>query len=198
MDTKQHILQSAFILFLGKSYDAVTLNEICKVTGLSKGAFYHHYRSKEELFREVIDKFVFANLFFEKAEFDGKSTLQSTIDSFLEHLESKISKLTELTGLEFADPDHFQLILEASRSYPGFSEQIKKREQKNSAFWEHVILKAQKEGEIRGDIDPLLLNGIMLAIGSSLFRHILHQEPFSDAVNLLRRQYNQLYRLIKA
>jgi len=197
MDTKQFILQSAFVLFLNKSYDAVTLNEICAVTGLSKGAFYHHYRSKEELFREVIDKFVFSNLFFEKAEFAGQPTLKGTVDSFLEHLEMKISKLTKLTGFEFADPDHLQLILEASRSYPGFSEQMMEREKKNSAFWEQIIRQAAQDGEINEDINPAVLNEMMLAIGSSLFKHILHREPFLDAIARLRQQFTLLYRLIK-
>ncbi len=48
--TKEFILKTAFSLFLQKNYKAVTLKEIVDKTGLSKGAFYHYYTSKEKLF----------------------------------------------------------------------------------------------------------------------------------------------------
>ncbi|MDR2424627.1 MAG: TetR/AcrR family transcriptional regulator, partial [Prevotellaceae bacterium] len=58
-DTKQHILETACLLFLKKSYKEVTLKEIIRETGLSNGAFYHHFESKEQLFKEVIDTHLF-------------------------------------------------------------------------------------------------------------------------------------------
>ena len=57
--TKQQILTRAFGLFLSSSYREVTLNKLLKETGISRGAFYHHFGSKEELFAEVVDQFFF-------------------------------------------------------------------------------------------------------------------------------------------
>ena len=43
-------------MFLYNNYEAVTINSIIKAAGLAKGALYHHYISKEELFKAVVDK----------------------------------------------------------------------------------------------------------------------------------------------
>lgn len=36
-------------MFQDNGYDKVSINEICKNVGVTKGAFYHHYRSKSDL-----------------------------------------------------------------------------------------------------------------------------------------------------
>ena len=54
-DTKEHILMIAGQLFLQKSFKEVTMQEIVKETGLSKGAFYHYFTGKDELFLEVLN-----------------------------------------------------------------------------------------------------------------------------------------------
>jgi AcrR family transcriptional regulator len=56
-DSRTHILETAANLFMQKSYKEVTMKEIVDKTGLSKGAFYLHFRSKEQLFMEVTDYF---------------------------------------------------------------------------------------------------------------------------------------------
>jgi len=42
-DTKTHILMVSLKLFLQKNFKEVTMKEIVKETGLSKGAFYHYF-----------------------------------------------------------------------------------------------------------------------------------------------------------
>ena len=56
-DTKEHILETVFILFLQKSFKAVTMQEIVKQTGISKGAFYHYFTSKEQVFEEIVNQY---------------------------------------------------------------------------------------------------------------------------------------------
>jgi TetR/AcrR family transcriptional repressor of nem operon len=34
------------------------MNEIVKKSGLSKGAFYHYFKNKEELFRTTLDFYI--------------------------------------------------------------------------------------------------------------------------------------------
>lgn len=55
-DTKDLILKTAYNMFLYNNYEAVTINNIIKAAGLTKGALYHYYISKEELFKAVVDK----------------------------------------------------------------------------------------------------------------------------------------------
>ncbi|MEM5563774.1 MULTISPECIES: TetR/AcrR family transcriptional regulator [Psychroserpens] len=52
--TKQLIINKAFNLFYENGFKTTSIDKIMKETTLSKGAFYHHYKSKKELGLEVI------------------------------------------------------------------------------------------------------------------------------------------------
>jgi AcrR family transcriptional regulator len=65
MNNKKSILLTAFRMFAEQGYDGVSLNNIIKETGLTKGGVYYHFSSKEELFKEVVESFIL-NYFAEK------------------------------------------------------------------------------------------------------------------------------------
>src|SRR4051812_45471943 len=46
---RNEILDAAYKLFARHGYEATTVNAIIDALGLSKGAFYHHFESKEEV-----------------------------------------------------------------------------------------------------------------------------------------------------
>tara|TARA_R110002020_G_scaffold416254_1_gene625560 strand:- start:32 stop:634 length:603 start_codon:yes stop_codon:yes gene_type:complete len=52
--TKQHILHEAFKLFYENGFKSTSINDVMKATKMTKGAFYHHYKSKKQLGLEVI------------------------------------------------------------------------------------------------------------------------------------------------
>lgn len=54
--TVQLILDTASQLFFQKGYDKTTLQDIIDATGLSKGAIYHHFASKEAILIAVVDR----------------------------------------------------------------------------------------------------------------------------------------------
>lgn len=54
--TVQKILDTAEGLFIAKGYDHASLQDIIRATGLSKGAIYHHFASKEDIFFAVCDR----------------------------------------------------------------------------------------------------------------------------------------------
>ena len=47
--TEQAILQAAMELSRKHSFDKVSVRDICRKAGITTGAFYHHFHSKEEL-----------------------------------------------------------------------------------------------------------------------------------------------------
>lgn len=55
-ETVQKILDTAERLFIEKGYDKTSLQDIIGETGLSKGAIYHHFLSKEDIFYFVCDR----------------------------------------------------------------------------------------------------------------------------------------------
>ncbi len=53
---RQTILDAARIVFAELGYETATVRDIVRRTGLSVGAFYNYYRSKEEVFAALADE----------------------------------------------------------------------------------------------------------------------------------------------
>jgi AcrR family transcriptional regulator len=54
---RAELLDCAQRLFLTKGYERTTINDVIAATGLSKGAFYHHFRAKEDLLEAIAARF---------------------------------------------------------------------------------------------------------------------------------------------
>lgn len=52
IESKRHILDVAFALTEEKGFDSLTIQDICRTAGVSVGAFYHYFASKEALILE--------------------------------------------------------------------------------------------------------------------------------------------------
>lgn len=63
--TIQKILDTSFHLFSQKGYDKTTIQDIVNELGMSKGAIYHHFKSKEEILEALGARFYENMDFFE-------------------------------------------------------------------------------------------------------------------------------------
>jgi len=54
-ETRAKILESAVKLFSTRGYTAASMDDLCAEAGISKGAFYHHFESKQALFLALLD-----------------------------------------------------------------------------------------------------------------------------------------------
>lgn len=82
--TVERILEVSQRLFLEKGYDNTTIQDIVDgLGGLSKGAVYHHFRSKEEIMDAVGDRMFFADNPFEavrnRTDLNGLQKLREAI-----------------------------------------------------------------------------------------------------------------------
>src|SRR5919109_180712 len=48
-DARSRLLDAAMQLIRAHGYSATSVDDICRAAGLTKGAFFHHFRSKEDL-----------------------------------------------------------------------------------------------------------------------------------------------------
>ncbi|WP_428770915.1 TetR/AcrR family transcriptional regulator [Treponema sp. HNW] len=71
--TKNKILMVAKQKFIAKGYNNTSLQEIVEEIGLTRGAFYHHFKNKEEILSELIR--IIQN---ELADYVEKTAMQST------------------------------------------------------------------------------------------------------------------------
>ncbi len=53
-DARTRILEAAYRLFRDRGYSVTPLSLILEEAGVSKGGFYHHFSSKEDLFLEIV------------------------------------------------------------------------------------------------------------------------------------------------
>jgi len=51
--TRARLLKAAKALFLLRGIGLVTVDDICRAAGVSKGGFYHHFPNKETVFQEA-------------------------------------------------------------------------------------------------------------------------------------------------
>ena len=82
--TVERILNAAQRLFLEKGYENTTIQDIVDALGdLTKGAIYHHFKSKEEILDAVSDKMFFENNPFDavmdRTDLNGLQKLQEAI-----------------------------------------------------------------------------------------------------------------------
>ncbi|AOW10511.1 TetR/AcrR family transcriptional regulator [Flavobacterium gilvum] len=142
-DTKQYILDTSFKLFLNKTFKEVSMKELVDATGLSKGAFYHYFSSKEQLFREVIEKFLLDKMMF---YYDGldKSSLKNFYSAFLDFIKR------ERTDNDSASKDvnFVTLILEAIKLFPELRQNFSQVNELELNIWVAVIANAKLSGEI--------------------------------------------------
>lgn len=52
LDTRRKIFNTALNLIKEKGFDKVSVDDICAACGVSKGAFYHHFKSKLDIMSE--------------------------------------------------------------------------------------------------------------------------------------------------
>ncbi len=116
---KNKILAAAGEVFAQKGYDAATMQDIMEKSGLSKGAIYHHFKSKEEIMQALGDRMFFENNPFEAVE---KRTDLNGLQKIKELLKINVSD-TERNQFNvqaipiLKDPHILMTALEANRKY---------------------------------------------------------------------------------
>src|SRR4051794_6830982 len=53
--SRRHLLEIAARLFTERGYEATSITDVLERARLSRGAFYHHFQSKEALFEAVLE-----------------------------------------------------------------------------------------------------------------------------------------------
>lgn len=51
---RDRILHAAYELFVASGYRSVSMQQIAEAAGIQKATLYHHFRSKDELFAEIV------------------------------------------------------------------------------------------------------------------------------------------------
>lgn len=192
-ETKEIIIDHAYQLFLSKSYEAVSIQDITKSVGLTKGALYHHFLNKEDLFKAVIDKYLkLVGLIQVRQDI----TLKEYVRVIIEYV-SRIVKTISIDGQPFIPVKYLSLLIDALRHYPGYMDEQRHFYTLGIDNLKTILDRAVKKGEIRRDIDTSLaalnITSIAIGVAASLFR----EHSPSDTIQLFRSQMIELYKILK-
>jgi len=192
-NTKDYIIEESFKLFLNHSYEAVSINNISCAIGFTKGALYHHFKSKEELFKSVVDRYLFIPEVV--ADIDTLS-LSEYIQLSIVQAEKIIRKLFSF-ALVFAPINYLSLFTDAFRHYPGYAE-MKADFITNEILKNRKVLeKAIKSGEIRNDINTTMIATNFFSIHMGLASNLVRNISIDEAISLLKEQTMEFYKLLK-
>lgn len=160
--TKQKIVDVAFRLIAEKGYDAMSIEEIMTEIGKTKGAFYSHFQSKEDLLYEVM-RVKLDRRFSEIAE----KTLKKLKDGACDIREILLEILGQVYhGSTGSDPtvwpSTFYQVFLMSRTNPVIREWLQKQYRAWESFLEEVIRRGQEMGQIRSDIEARVIGNLII------------------------------------
>ncbi|MFN3659059.1 MAG: TetR/AcrR family transcriptional regulator [Pseudolabrys sp.] len=105
--TRERILATAEPLILRQGFAGTSLDDILKATGLTKGAFFHHFDGKDGLARALVERYARNDYaLFERFALEAEATSEDPLAQcmdFLKRFEDFIEGLPEpLAGCVFA------------------------------------------------------------------------------------------------
>ena len=155
IEREQRILDIAAELFAHYGYDKTPVSDIARQAGVSQGTIYLHFRSKDELFEELLvrEMMNFADAWLGHLEADPRGgTIGGMYKNMLYALNDNpfmaamLKQDRRVFGSYLRKPDNFFRNLEAQQS-----------ESPRFAF----VKQMQEAGAMRADIDPRVTAHIM-------------------------------------
>lgn len=163
--TRNTLLDAALAVFQRKGYADSRLEDVAEEAGVTRGAIYHHFGGKVELYNALVEeRFLRANRVWEEAGKAGGTPLQ-------------ILRRMMVTALQYleADPDYraVQELVTFKTGYVGeLAASLRRKQEGNRALIAYVAALIEHgidSGEIRSGVNPrdaaLGLVGTMNGVG---------------------------------
>src|SRR5512144_116984 len=157
-ETRSRILESAIKLFSNRGYNKASVDDICAEAGISKGAFYHHFESKQALFLALLDGWLQAidNAIEASKDKTAPETFRQMTEAFPYIFESAVGGL----------PMFLEFWLQASRDKKIWNASIAPYRRYHKYFTS-LIEKGVEEGSFV-EIDPELASRMIVSTAMGL------------------------------
>ena len=197
-DTKEHILNVSSSLFLQKNFKEVTMQEIIEKTGMSKGAFYHYFESKEQLLREVVDHF--SSILIKDYSKLSKDSLYQFYHDYINFANVRIYSLLQYrNGTESGfNLNYYILIFDAMRLFPDFQTKMVEALEVEQKAWEEIVHLARNKGEIRSSMTDEQIANIFIYTSDGVGMNNIIKDTIGNIENTLLVLWDFFYQSLKA
>lgn len=197
---KRELFRVAFKMFILKLFDGVSIPDIEKATGFTRGTIFHYADTKLDLFRQVVEYYV-----LERQDIDRKiqvaddCTLRQFIDTYVKGVEQTMETLHEIIGMDVPMRDcsraYLNMTSQVSVLLPEVHKAFLNAMAKEERLWMEVIARGVENGELRSDVQPAILAKIMM----SLFYGRAFQDSLINGMDpkLLKEEMLAVYEMIK-
>lgn len=164
-DLKERIIETSLVLFEKHGFHGVTVNDIVRESGTSKGGFYHHFHSKDELLFVIHDYFI--SYVLTKAQ-EANATSQTPT----EQLQKIITSFVKVFDLY--KPHLTVFYQESTYLKPQYEKAIKvKRDSYKNVLFQ-VLREGMASGEFRNEL-PVEITGMSI-LGMVNWTHKWYQK----------------------
>ena len=162
LEVRDKILEAAESLFSKKGYYDTSMDELVEKSGLSKGAIYGYFNSKEELFSALQDKLIESSLNELRSTFAPKDSAKVKLEKAADMV------FASMVG---ASKEACRMSLEFGVAAPRIKSLRRVRDNQLKTlhgFLLRIIEEGVEGGEFRRDIDPDSTAWILLAMMDGL------------------------------
>ncbi|MBM6831308.1 TetR/AcrR family transcriptional regulator [Faecalicoccus acidiformans] len=182
--TLQRIHQAAKTEFLEKGYKDASLRNIVKTAGMTTGAFYGYYRSKEELFEALVGKhYDYILTCFKKAQQEFSKIPHEQQPEVMSDISGKC--MFEMLHYAYRHLEECKLILCCSEGtkFSGLIDEMVEIEVEATHSYQKVL---EELGRPSPKIDPVLEHILITGMFHTFFELVIHEMPLENAENYVK------------
>ncbi len=156
--TRQALLRAGLLELIEHGLDTPSLDAICARAGFTRGAFYVHFKDRDDFLVAVTD-WVLSGIVDALVGVDGESDLETALGRFTGFIANR----------DWPVVGNFRIATHRVFESIARSEQLKQRfaeisRETVSRFGE-LVERAQKAGQVRADLEPRQTAALLIALG---------------------------------
>lgn len=196
---KEKLYRAAFRLFVTKQFDGVSISDIEKECGMTRGTVFYYAKTKLDLFKQVIEYYIIDTQNVDnKVKFDYGCSLKDYIDRYVGGVEKTMDELVKLIDPDSRDNAsraYISTLLQVCSMFPNIKHRYLINVNNDIARWATIINASVSRNEIKDDIDVLSVARQFV----SAFYGLSIIDSMSNGLNVsqLREHMYTLYNLIK-
>lgn len=154
--TRQRILDAAAKVFREQGYANARLSDIAEGAGIQTGSLYYHFDGREDLVAEILHLGIERAWDHVRAAVDALPADATPIDRLRTAIRAHTTAVLEISDYSSAQarivgqvpPDVLQGHMADQRAF--------------GAYWNELIVAAQRAGQLRADVDPFVTRMLIL------------------------------------